>query len=356
MENNLVNVLGLLGKEVIALKDGSYLGKVQSIGINAGEKKVTGVFIKLKGILSGKIFVPFSGIQAFGDHGITLKEDFDTENTVKGVEEKEILEMPVITIDGTMLGKVDSFAFDKNSGAITEYILTEGLVRDTLKGKGLLRGESVSRIGKDVIIAAQEIDASSLEQVDSDYIDFKDNLEESLGELNEVTEEILSESKEELQDNQESLEENIAAEKNAAEKSWQQTVQKVKKVTEELTGVIKQQADKVGGEAKELWSDAQAVSHKQLEKLNQVKEKWQEKLTSIQNKKQDEFSEQLMDEIKDKTVNSPLYDDGGNPIILPGQVINNVIVKQAMAKGKLHQLFVLAATKDVEEQIEKIEK
>ncbi|KJS21942.1 MAG: hypothetical protein VR72_07535 [Clostridiaceae bacterium BRH_c20a] len=356
MGNNLINAQGLLGKEVVALKDGSYLGKVQSIGIDPGEKKVIGVFIKLKGILSGKIFVPFSGIQAFGDHGITLKEDFDTENTAKGMEEKEILEMPVITINGTMLGKVDSFAFDKSNGAITEYILTEGLVRDTLKGKGLLRGESVSRIGKDVIIVAKEVDASNLEQVEMDYIDSEDDLGPEVVRLNVETEDTLREFKEEIKDTQESIEQNIEAGKSAAERGWQQTLQKVKKITEEWTEVIKQQADRVGGEAKELWSDAQAATHKQLEKINQVKEKWQDKLASIQHKKQDEFSEQLMDEIKDKTVNSPLYDDGGNPIILPGQIINNVIVKKAMEKGKLHQLFVLAATRDVEDQIEKIEK
>ncbi|KJS84348.1 MAG: hypothetical protein JM58_10915 [Peptococcaceae bacterium BICA1-8] len=356
MENKFTNIQELLGKEVVALKDGSYLGKVQSIGIDAGEKKVIGVFIKLKGILSGKIFVPFSGIQAFGDHGITLKEDFDTENTAKGVEEKEILEMPVITIDGTMLGKVDSFAFDKSSGEITEYILTEGLVRDTLRGKGLLRGISVSRIGKDVIIAAKEVDASNLEQVELDYIDSDDDLETGVIQLNVEEEDTLREFKDEFKDTQENLKQSIEAGKNSAERGWQQTVQKVKKITEEWTEVIKQQADKVGDEAKELWSDAQAVSQKQLEKLNQVKEKWQVKLASIQHKKQDEFSEQLMDEIKDKTVNSPLYDDEGNPIILPGQEINNVIVKKAMEKGKLHQLFVLAATRDVEDQIEQIEK
>lgn len=354
MINNTVNVRDLLGKEVVALKDGSYFGKVQSVGISTEEKKVTGLFIKLKGILSGKIFVPFSGIQSFGGHGITLKEEFDIDNTLKGVEEKEILEMPVITIDGTLLGNVDSFNFDKMDGKITEYILSEGLVRDTLQGKGLLRGESVARIGKDVIIAQAEVDGSSLEEIeveDAEYMNFSEVYQE----LPVQAEEFALEVNSEIQETQDSLESKIEEEKNTAEKRWQQTLQQVKIVTEELTEKIKLQADKVGDEAKDFWTEAQNITQKQLEKLNHVKENWQDKLTTIQYKKQDEFSQQLLDEIKDKTVSSPLYDDEGNAIILPGQLINNVVVRKAMEKGKLHQLFILAATKDVEDQIEKVE-
>lgn len=346
MENNTVNIKHLLGKEVVALKDGSYYGKVQSVGINIEERKVTGLFIKLKGIFSGKIFIPFAGIQSFGEHGITLREDYEMDNMQKAVEEKEIFGMPVITFDGTLLGNVDSFAFDKMDGKITEYILTEGLVRDTLHGKALLRATCVARIGKDVIIAAKEVDCGDLEQIGNDG-EMIDNFAGTFPEPYSIETE--AEFEEDIKDSK------VDAGKISAEKAWQQTLQQAKLITEELAEKIKSQAEKVGDEAKDFWIEAQNITQNQLEKFNQIKEEWQEKLTLIQQRKQDEFGQHLLDEIKDKTVSSPLYDDEGEPIILPGQVINNVVVKKAMEKGKLHQLFIITATKEVKDQIDKIE-
>ncbi|MDK2824309.1 MAG: hypothetical protein PWQ67_2333 [Clostridia bacterium] len=353
MSDNTTRVQSLLGKEVVNLKDGSFIGKIQSVVINPVEKKVIGVYVKLKGILSGRNFIPFSGIQSFGTHSVTIKEDFDPEATAKGVEEKDIINMPVITITGTMLGKVDSFTFEKSSGVITEYILTEGIVQDTLRGKALLKGEKVSRIGKDVLIAAAEVDETGLEELDNH--EYEESVVSTFIEVKEDAQEVYDESKEKLQETKENIVEEIETSKISAKNAWQQAISKAKKISEEWTFKIKEQAGKVEGEAKELWTEAQSVTQKQIEKLNHIKEKWQEKLANIQNKKQDEFGEQLLNEIKGKTVSKTLYDDEGNAIILPGQVINDEIFKKAGEKGKLHELFILAATKEVEDQIEEME-
>ena len=97
------------------------------------------------------MFIPLDSIQGFGTHGITIKEEFEPGNS-KVVEEKEILDMPVITTNGTLLGKIYDFGFDVETGQITQYILTEGLVKDTYRGKALIEASDVFRIGKDVVI------------------------------------------------------------------------------------------------------------------------------------------------------------------------------------------------------------
>jgi len=347
MNEDGVRVQKLLGKEVIALKDGSFIGKIQSIVVNSNEKKVIGIYVKLKGLLSGRNFVPFSGIQAFGTHTVTTKENLESEAVEKGVEEKEIINMPVITIGGTMLGKVDDFTFDMKSGLIKEYILSGGLVQDTLRGKALLKGEDVSRIGKDVIVVLNEIDETALEELD-EYEDIKEGVVDTFNEAKENVQEIFEESKKKV-------EEGINASKEAAESAWQQSLNKAKNVSEEWTNKIKEQADKVGDEAKGLWSDAQSTAHKQLEKLNQVKEKWQDKITNIRGKKQDELGENILKEIKGRTISKSLVDNAGEIIIEPGQVIDDDIIKKALEKGKIHDLFILAAAKDVEDEIEKVD-
>ncbi|MFZ7102340.1 MAG: PRC-barrel domain-containing protein [Peptococcaceae bacterium] len=352
MTETKIGVFNVLGKEAVSLKDGEYLGKIQGVMVNREEQRVTGIYIKQKGILSGKTFISFSGVGYFGEHTVTIKEDYQGENPGKEVEEKDILEMPVITITGTLLGNVDSFTFDSASGIITEYILTEGILQDTFRGKGLLKGDQVSRIGKDVIIAAAEVDESQLEEVEGEYIEIKDTYPAGAEDVRETGED----AKELMKNTRDNLERGLETAKNTAEKTWQQVGQKTKKMTEDWAGVIKGQAGKLSGEAKEFLTEAHSATNKQLEKLNQVKDKWQTKLTMIQNKKQDELSDQLLEEIKNKTVSEVLYDEENKPIIQPGEVITEQVLQKAAAKGKLHELFLLAAAKDVEDQIEKVEK
>ncbi|MFZ5942728.1 MAG: PRC-barrel domain-containing protein [Bacillota bacterium] len=346
-----VRVRSLMGKEVIYLKDGSFLGKVQSAVVNSGEKRVTGITIKLKGILSGKSFIPYSLIQSFGVHSITVKDEFDPEVMVKVSEEKEIIDMPVITITGTMLGNVDNFSFDQKDGSITQYILTGGIVHDSLEGKGILRGDQISRIGKDVIIANADVDENDLEELDVEYTEMQENISSAL----EQTKEIYEDAKGQLAKSQEKLEKGLENAKTSAENTWQQVGNKAKSITEEWTKKIKEQADKLSGEAKELFAEAQEATQIQLEKLNSVKNKWQEKLSNIKGKPQDEIGESLLNEIRNKTVSKVLYDNEGSPIIIPGQTINDAVLKKALEKGKIHELFMLAAAKDVEDEIEKIE-
>lgn len=349
MQENTVRVQSILGKEVITLKDGSFIGKIQAVATNPEEKKVVGVYVKLKGILSGKNFVPFSNIQAFGSHSVTLKEDYEPETSSKAPEEKDIIGMPIITIDGTLLGKVDDYTFDAESGVIKEYILSEGLVQDTLRGKGVLNNDKVSRIGKDVIVALADVDESGLEELDPLYEDFS---EEEVNELEELADDAV----EKIEEEKEEIQEVIDTSQEEADKAWQQSIKKAKDVSEKWTNKVKEQAEKVGEEAKELWSEAQSTVMKQLEKLNHVREKWQEKLTKLGNTRQDELGEQLLNEIKGKTISKPLVDDLDNIIVEPGQIIDNEVITKAMEAGKLHDLFKLAAAKDVEDRIIEIEK
>jgi len=344
MINNEVKAQKYLGKEVITLKDGTYLGKVHSIVINAEEKRIIGITIKLKGLLSGKMFIPLDSIQGFGTHGITIKEEFEPGNS-KVVEEKEILDMPVITTNGTLLGKIYDFGFDVETGQITQYILTEGLVKDTYRGKALIEASDVFRIGKDVVIVNSE-----LEQLDMmDY--YEEEPDET--EINPQWE--IQEDKELSQEDHDD-----------PEKYWEQTLSDAKKIAETWKATLKEQGSKLGAEAKEIKNtsqqmletfldDAQKKIQEQLEKLNQVKEVWEEKLNNIKSKPQEELGEQVLMEIKGKTIGKPLCDDQGEVIILPGQVIDDKLIKKAIENGKLHELFILIATKDVEDEIEKVD-
>lgn len=348
MANNEVKAQKYLGKEVIALKDGTYIGKVHSIVINAEAKEITGITIKLKGLLSGKMFIPLYSIQGFGTHSITIKEDFQPENS-KVAEDKEIMEMPVITNSGTLLGKINDFAFDVETGGITQYILSEGVVKDTFQGRAILNASDVFRIGKDVIIVNSDLD----------QLNIMDYNEEEPYDSNFTDEYIV--------DGQWDMDQSNYEENDDPEKSWEQAVKDVKQVSENWKAVLKEQGSKLGAEAREIknnsqqklevfLNEAQKKAQEQLEKLNQVKDVWEEKLNNIKAKPQEELGEQVLMEIKGKTIGKPLCDEEGEVFILPGQIIDDELIKKAVQKGKLHDLFILIATKDVEDEMERVDK
>lgn len=106
-----------------------------------------------KGLLGSKNVLALENIKAFGSHTITLTN----LSGVQAAEGVNILNMPVVTIDGTVLGKIIDFAFDPANGQIEEYVLSGGLLKNQPVDKGVLRGEQISAIGRDVVIAKENI-------------------------------------------------------------------------------------------------------------------------------------------------------------------------------------------------------
>ena len=74
MNDQRVNVGSVMGKEVLDLSSGSFLGRAQSITVHALEKRVVGVMLKQKGLLGGKNIIPLANIKAFGSHKMCIRD------------------------------------------------------------------------------------------------------------------------------------------------------------------------------------------------------------------------------------------------------------------------------------------
>ena len=148
-----VNVGSIAGKDILNLENGTFVGKAQNILVNPADQHVAGVLLRQKGLLGSKNVLALENIKAFGSHTITLTN----LSGVQAAEGVNILNMPVVTIDGTVLGKIIDFAFDPANGQIEEYVLSGGLLKNQPVDKGVLRGEQISAIGRDVVIAKENI-------------------------------------------------------------------------------------------------------------------------------------------------------------------------------------------------------
>lgn len=300
-----------MGKEVLDLSSGSFLGRAQSITVHAHEQRVVGVTLKQKGLLGGKNIIPLANIKAFGSHTITVT---GLEN-VMALEGVDILNMSVVTIDGTVLGKVLDFIFEPDTGVITDYVLNGGILQDQPAKKGMLGGRHVVSIGRDVIIAQEKIDLA-------DLVSYEDTFGDSWQEIDELMEGMSADiSDSDLENELEDVVDDFAGKIN---KTIDEMSEKLKEVnTEEFADKIKLQANKLTDEAKEL--------------LELVKAKFAAKDKAEPTEA--DLAGQIVEQLRGSTVDKPLLDAQGNVIIWPGQVIGLQEVRMAVQTGKLQELI-----------------
>lgn len=332
MTGKKIRALDAMGKETILLKDGSLQGKVQSLVVSEQERSVKGIYVRLKKLLNNLSYCPLEEVQAFGAQGVTIKAELIQENT--GLEYRDILGMPVITLDGSMLGKVDDYVFAAETGLIEEFVLSGGLVKDRFQGKANLSGERISLIGKDVILATADISDEDL----SGAVFFGEE-DSSFG--NEENEEERKDFRENIQEKKEFVGEKLSEGKKSAEKIWNQTMSTAKSLSERF--MVK--AGELGSEAKES-----------LEKLNAKREQWQEKLTDAKKISKSDLGDKLLAELRGKSVSSSLHSEDSELIIEAGGTITDEVISKAIELEKTYELMQLAAAFDVASQIIEVEK
>ena len=323
---NWVNVGSMVGKDVLNLDNGTFVGKAQNILVNSASQSVAGVLLRQKGLLGSKNMVALEDIKAFGSHTITLS-NMSAAPSSEGVS---IINMPVVTIDGTVLGKIIDFAFDPASGLIGEYVLSGGLLKDQPFGKGVLRGEQVSAIGHEVVIAQEKITLDDLYPPEEETY-------QSWQEIDELMDDLQSTPDEELDDVLEDFTEKINETIDEVESKLQNV--NVDDFSEKLKG----QAEKFTADAMELFGSLRDKLKENKIDADSLKEDLKAKFASKNSAEDSEtiLIGQIEEQLKGSTVQKPVIDAGGNVIIWPGQLIGQEEIKQAISAGKLQDLINL---------------
>ena len=119
MEQQMINFGSILGKDILNIGDGSFVGTVQGLLIDEKERKVIGIILKNKSRLSNKAksVIAFGQIKSLTGDLVTVIDSGEV-----ALEGKNIIGLSVITADGVFLGKTVDFTFAKD-GRICEYIL-----------------------------------------------------------------------------------------------------------------------------------------------------------------------------------------------------------------------------------------
>ncbi len=318
-----VNVGSIAGKDILNLENGTFVGKAQNILVNPADQHVAGVLLRQKGLLGSKNVLALENIKAFGSHTITLTN----LSGVQAAEGVNILNMPVVTIDGTVLGKIIDFAFDPANGQIEEYVLSGGLLKNQPVDKGVLRGEQISAIGRDVVIAKENIALDDLYPPEEDTY-------QSWQEIDELMDDLQS-PEDELEDVIENFSEKI----NETVDEVEERLQNIN--TDEFSEKLKGQAEKFTADAKELFGSLREKLQSSKLDPDSLKEDIKAKFTAKNPSADGEAAliKQIEEQMQGSTVEKPVIDADGNVIIWPGQLIGQEEIKHAVAAGKLQDLI-----------------
>ena len=325
----LVNVGSIMGKEILNLSEGTMIGKVCGVALTP-DNKVAGLKVKSKKIMGTVNVVPFENVKAFG---ATI-----TVNDVDGTacaDVRDALGKNVITADGNMLGRVEELAFDSETGDIAEIVIKGDLMDTMLGGRGILPGEKLISIGKDVVIAAENITAEDFQApAEEVYGDWK-AMDELLEDIEKENEQIMFEDIED--DDAKEFEEKVESTLEGLAKTMEETLKKLKNevTSDKFKEQTDQMVDRFGAEAKNLFGEMREWV-KNID-TDSIKSK-----INRREEPEDVLAADLVAQLENLTVAKPVLDEDGNVIVWPGQIIGKEEIKTALRSGKLQDLLDLA--------------
>jgi uncharacterized protein YrrD len=402
------------GYPVVALDDGSLLGRVQDLIINPAGKKVEGLLVGEKGLLKGKSqIIPYQQVHNIGKDVITIKskkglaleEDQPQRELFK---DYSFSGNSVISNEGDYLAKIQDFTFLIDTGKIESLLLYDIRGREKINKNVYLSIEGVLNLGKDYVIvnadytsylreeereeepARIKIPVYSLEMRAIEFALEKEaahTVKDIHGEViiekgEKVTHEIIDKARStgrlyqvlfaagvgELLDSIDYTVEKLDQGSTLLLQAWQNLKNKSRYIfkgtpaAEETTGEEEAEGQGKQAEPEEPAESEKPVINEQpaekispaLEFFENIKEIWGrlEKEISREGKElAQESREKMKKYILNKKANYSVRDNQGHLLVEPGKEITEEIIQAAEAQNKIPALFLAAAAQEVEDSL-----
>lgn len=148
---------------VISLEEGLKVGSVKGLVVDSSNKKVAALIIEQKGWFKEIKYIPYNKIRSVGDDAITVDRSAGAEkgsglpDIIRLVKEKiEVNGSKLVSENGTVLGFVDEFFIDEESGNIAGLEFAGKYIDSVIRGRAYLDISFVRTIGKEVVVITAE--------------------------------------------------------------------------------------------------------------------------------------------------------------------------------------------------------
>jgi len=174
---------------VISLEEGQQIGTVKGLIVDPAGKKVAALVIEQKGWFKEQRFIPYHKVHSAGNDAITIEKNSCVEKAsnlaeiVKLLKDKiNVIGSKIVAENGTVLGYVDEYYVDLETGAIAGLEFSGNLIDSVIKGRAFLDIAHVRTIGKDVTIITDE-GIENIFKLEGGLQETVKNIRESTGQL-----------------------------------------------------------------------------------------------------------------------------------------------------------------------------
>ncbi len=152
----------LLRLPVIALPGGKKVGTVTDLVIDLDSRTLAGLAIG--GPDGEERLVPFNSIRRIGPQAIMVEEGFDRadDRVRERLQELagnriDVVGLKVLTEEGRLVGTVSDVTMDERTGALENYEVSGGALRDALVGRSHLSVASPTSVGDEYVVVPEGV-------------------------------------------------------------------------------------------------------------------------------------------------------------------------------------------------------
>ncbi|PKM81437.1 MAG: photosystem reaction center subunit H [Firmicutes bacterium HGW-Firmicutes-14] len=144
---------------IVSLEEGIQIGSVRNLVVDPAKQDIAAIIVDQRRWFREQKIIPYAKVRSIGNDAITIDQ---SANVQKSVSLPQILKLMkeninpigarVITESGTVLGEVDEYYIDEETGKILQLEISGKLLESLFKGKGLMSAEYIRTFGSKIIV------------------------------------------------------------------------------------------------------------------------------------------------------------------------------------------------------------
>jgi len=162
----------VIGKNVLSLEDGTRLEQVRDVIVDPSGQRLMALVVDEGGLMASAKVVPIEEVSSFGRDAVVVqgRDSIVTTSEREGLREivehdETIIGKKVFTIEGDEQGTIADIYFEEQTGAVTGYEVSGGLLGDAARGTSYLATEDITTLGLDVVYVRPDVATTLDEQV-----------------------------------------------------------------------------------------------------------------------------------------------------------------------------------------------
>lgn len=178
---------------IVSLSEGLQIGTVRSLIVNPEKMEVAAITIDQRGWFREQKIIPYAKVRSVGNDAITIDQSSTVQRTVSLPEILKLIKeranpigIRVLSEDGTVLGIIEEYYIDEETGRIVSLEISGKFLESLFKGKALLSADCVRTMGFDAIVVKNGSE-EKLEKIDGGLQETFSNIKEGTSTLLEST-------------------------------------------------------------------------------------------------------------------------------------------------------------------------